>query len=279
MKRHVVIGLVAAVAAVSVATLAIAPITLAQVAPPDQDDRTAGGRQVPHYVDNADYDPQPYYVDGVQYKPDKSGKKKAEPVKAEAAKGRPAAAYVQDDPNAGSPELHPYVPTKAQVASSSSASREVASHSTQVASDASNDSGASPAGRAATAPVAHADASSSSSTPNVPMKRQRYADAIIEAVDKVTAENVRFDAPLGKAIRYKGLIYLVKACETTAPDEQAPDVAVYMQVRTTPTDGPSPVPSKQIFQGWMFASSPGLNPLQHPVYDAWVVSCRNPLPG
>jgi hypothetical protein len=29
----------------------------------------------------------------------------------------------------------------------------------------------------------------------------------------------------------------------------------------------------------MFASSPGLNPLQHPVYDAWVVACRNPLPG
>jgi len=269
MKRHVVIGLVAAVAAVSVGTLAIA-----QVAPPDQDDRTAGGRQVPHYVDNADYDPQPYYVDGVQYKPDKSGKKKADAVK-----GKPAVTYVQDDPNAGSPELHPYVPTRAQVASSSSVSRETASHSTQVAADQSSETGASPVGRAATAPIAHAEASSSSSTPYVPMKRQRYGDAIIEAVDKVTAENVRFDAPLGKAIRYKGLIYLVKACETTAPDEQAPDVAVYMQVRTTPTDGPSPVPSKQIFQGWMFASSPGLNPLQHPVYDAWVVACRNPLPG
>ena len=274
MKRRVVIGVFAAVTAVSVATLAIA-----QVAPPEQDDRTAGGRQVPHYVDNADYDPQPYYVDGVQYKPDKSGKKKAEPAKADTVKGKPAAAYVQDDPNAGSPELHPYVPTRAQVASSSSASREQASHAPQVATDASSESGASPLGRAATAPVVHAEASSASSTPEVPMKRQRYADAIIEAVDKVTAENVRFDAPLGKAIRYKGLIYLVKACETTAPDEQAPDVAVYMQVRTTPTDGPSPVPSKQIFQGWMFASSPGLNPLQHPVYDAWVVACRNPLPG
>jgi len=262
MKPGVVIGMIA-VAALSAGTLAIA-----QVAPPDPDDRTAGGRQVPHYVDNADYDPQPYYVDGVQYKP---GKKKAEAVK-----GKPAAAYAQDDPNAGSPELHPYVPTRAQVASSSSASRE---SPVQAVTAPSSDSTLNPASRSASAPVQHAEASSSSSTPYVPQKRQRYGDAIIEAVDKVTAENVRFDAPLGKSIRYKGLIYLVKACETTAPDELAPDVAAYLQVRTTPTDGPSPAPSKQIFQGWMFASSPGLNPLQHPVYDAWVVSCRNPLPG
>jgi len=267
MRRGVVIGMMA-VAAVSAGTLAVA-----QVAPPSQDDRTAGGRQVPHYVDNADYDPQPYYVDGVQYKP-ASGKKKAD-----AAKGKPAVTYVQDDPNAGSPELHPYVPTKAQVASSASASREQASRAPQVAVTASGVSSSSPTGRAAQSPVQHAAASSSSSTPYVPQKRQRYGDAIIEAVDKVTAESVRFDAPLGKAIRYKGLIYLVKSCETSAPDETTPDVIAYVQVRTTPTDGPSPAPSKQIFQGWMFASSPGLNPLQHPVYDAWVVACRNPLPG
>ncbi len=267
MKKRVVMGVIAATAGLVTAGLAIA-----QVAPPSQDDRTAGGRQVPHYVDSADYDPQPYYVDGVQYKPAKADKKKAEAVK-----GKPAA-YVQDDPNAGSPELHPYVPTKAQVASSSSVSHDTASHSTQVATDSSSTSGASSVDHAAVAPVVHAQAAPPA-TPVSPTKRQRYGDAIIEAVDKVTAENVRFDAPLGKSIRYKGLIYLVKACETTAPDEQAPDVAVYMQVRTTPTDGPSPVPSKQIFQGWMFASSPGLNPLQHPVYDAWVVACRNPLPG
>ncbi len=267
MTRRVVIGVLAAVAAVSTVG------AIAQVAPPDRDDRTSSGRQVPHYVDNADYDPQPYYVDGVQYKPNK-GKKTADAVK-----GKPAAAvtYVQDDPNAGSPELHPYVPTKAQVASSASASHDQVSHTSQVAATSSDST--SNASHASAASTQHAQASSSSAAPYVPQKRQRYADAIIEAVDKVTAENVRFDAPLGKAIRYKGLIYLVKACETTAPDETTPDVIAYMQVRTTPTDGPSPVPSKQIFQGWTFASSPGLNPLQHPVYDAWVVSCRNPLPG
>jgi hypothetical protein len=273
MKRGVVIGVVAAVAAVSAGTLAIA-----QVAPPSPDDRTAGGRQVPHYVDNADYDPQPYYVDGVQYKP-ANGKKKGEPGKAEAVKGKPAAAYAQEDPNAGSPDLHPYVPTKAQVASSASASHDQTSRSSQAAVTASSASSSSPTGRAATASVQHAAASSSSSTPYVPEKRQRYADAIIEAVDKVTAESVRFDAPLGKAVRYKGLIYMVRSCETSASDEPSPDVIAYLQVRTTPTDGPSPAPSKQVFQGWMFASSPGLNPLQHPVYDAWVVACRNPLPG
>lgn len=38
--------------------------------------------------------------------------------------------------------------------------------------------------------------------------------------------------------------------------------------------GRAPPPPKQVFRGWMFSSSPGLNPLQHPVYDAWLIACR-----
>ena len=55
-----------------------------------------------------------------------------------------------------------------------------------------------------------------------PQKRPRYAGAILQAVDKVTAESVRFEAPIGQPVRYKGLIYMVKACETTADDEAQP---------------------------------------------------------
>jgi hypothetical protein len=53
-----------------------------------------------------------------------------------------------------------------------------------------------------------------------------------------------------------------------------------MQVRTNPTITPNmvdPPKPKEIFSGWSFASSPGLNPLQHPIYDAWVIGCRNPI--
>ncbi|MGZ3305081.1 MAG: hypothetical protein ACXU8U_04395, partial [Asticcacaulis sp.] len=202
MKRRVLIGFFALAAA------AASGLAIAQIAPAERDDRGAGGRSVPHYVDNADYDPQPYYVDGVQYKPyDKSGKKKADTAaKAQPVKGRPAAAIAaaapQDD--TGSADLHPYVPTRAQVASSASASA-VSRPVVQASASSGESASARPSGNSA---VSRQAAAASADNPYVPKKRQRYADAIIEAVDKITAENVRFDAPLGKSIRYKGLIYV-----------------------------------------------------------------------
>lgn len=220
----------------------------------------------PNYVDSQDYDPQPYYVDGVQYKP-YTPSKKAKPADSAA---KPVAAKVnQDQPQASSSyaagELHPFSPQDAS-ASSSSASR--------AAADAS-------ASRASARAAAESSASSAQAA-YVPKKRTRYGAAIIEALDKVTAESVRFEAPIGQPVRYKGLIYTVKACETTAEDEPAPDVVAYMQVRTSPmtaTNTAAEVKSKEIFHGWTFASAPSLNPIQHPVYDAWVIGCRKPLPG
>ena len=40
-----------------------------------------------------------------------------------------------------------------------------------------------------------------------------------------------------------------------------------------PSEGVAPPPPKQVFKGWMFANSPGLNPLQSPIYDAWLIAC------
>lgn len=110
--------------------------------------------------------------------------------------------------------------------------------------------------------------------------RVRGGAAIIQAIDKVTAESLKFEAPVGQPIRYKTLIITVRACETTAADEEQPDSAVYMTVDSQPKAAPgraAPAP-RQVFRGWMFASSPGLNPLQHPVYDAWLISCRAAAP-
>jgi hypothetical protein len=112
--------------------------------------------------------------------------------------------------------------------------------------------------------------------PAAPTPRVRGGAAIIQAIDKVTAETLKFEAPVGQPIRYKTLIFTVRACETTAADEEQPDSAVYMTVDSQPKAAPgraAPAP-RQVFRGWMFASSPGLNPLQHPVYDAWLISCR-----
>ncbi|MES2033223.1 MAG: DUF2155 domain-containing protein [Pseudomonadota bacterium] len=116
--------------------------------------------------------------------------------------------------------------------------------------------------------------------PAEPMRRVRGGGAIIQTLDKVTAETLRFEAPIGQPIRYKSLVITVRACETTASDEATPDTAAYMTIdsQPMPLTGRAPPPPKQVFRGWMFASSPGLNPLQHPVYDAWLIACRASAP-
>lgn len=119
-----------------------------------------------------------------------------------------------------------------------------------------------------------------SETPAQPERRVRAVAAILQALDKVTAETLRFEAPVGQPIRYKSLVVTVKACETQAPDEAAPEAAAYLTIdsQPKPVAGRPPVAARQVFKGWMFASSPGLNPLQHPVYDVWVIACRTAAP-
>ena len=116
--------------------------------------------------------------------------------------------------------------------------------------------------------------------PPEPTKRQRYAIAIMQALDKVTTETMRFEVPVGQPIRYKTLVFTVRACETAAADEVAPETAAYVIVDTQPkAQAGRPAPAgRQIYKGWMYASSPGLNPLQHPVYDAWLIACKQSIP-
>ncbi len=116
--------------------------------------------------------------------------------------------------------------------------------------------------------------------PAEPLKRPRYAVAVIQALDKVSAETLRFEAPINQPIRYKSLIFIVRACETTASDETITDAAAHVEIVSQPKgpDDKPPPPGKQVFKGWMFANSPGLNLLQHPVYDAWLIACKTEAP-
>lgn len=119
--------------------------------------------------------------------------------------------------------------------------------------------------------------------PPEPLRRARYDVAVLQALDKVTAETLVFEAPIGKRIRYKGLIFTVSACERSTPEEPVEDSIAYLTIESQPraeAGRPTP-PAKQVFRGWMYASSPSLNPLQHPSYDAWVINCRAaaPAPG
>ena len=113
-----------------------------------------------------------------------------------------------------------------------------------------------------------------------PMRRDRYDIAVLQALDKVTAETLRFEARVNTPVRWKGLVFTVRACERSAPDEPIEDSIVHLTIDAQPRPQPgrsTPAP-KQAFKGWMFAASPGLNPLEHPAYDAWVISCRASAP-
>ena len=118
------------------------------------------------------------------------------------------------------------------------------------------------------------EADSSAAVAETPGVRTRHSAAIIQALDKVTAETMRFEAPVGKTIRYKGLVFTVRSCETSAPEEILQDSIAFVQVRAEPKVQSGEEASHQVFSGWMFASSPGLDALEHPVYDAWLIACK-----
>lgn len=116
--------------------------------------------------------------------------------------------------------------------------------------------------------------------PIPPPPRTRAPFAILQALDKVTAQTVRFAAPVGQPVRYQNLIITVRACEATTQETSQPEAAAYLEVHSQPrarAGYPAP-PSRQVFRGWMFASSPALHPLEHPVYDAWVIACSMSAP-
>lgn len=112
--------------------------------------------------------------------------------------------------------------------------------------------------------------------PAAPARRQRRRIAIVEAIDKITAESMRFEVEVGgRPVRFqKTLIFTVRACEVSAPDEQVADAVAYLEVSLQPRGVIQVSEPRQIFRGWMFASSPAVSGLQHPIYDAWVVGCK-----
>jgi hypothetical protein len=100
--------------------------------------------------------------------------------------------------------------------------------------------------------------------------------AVLRGLDKVTATTRDFEAPVGEDVSFFALTINVKRCAKRPPEMQ-PETIVGMEVFDRQTDGAgNEIGSKRIFSGWMFGSSPGLNPLEHPVYDVWVVDCLVP---
>jgi hypothetical protein len=93
--------------------------------------------------------------------------------------------------------------------------------------------------------------------------------ALLQGLDKITARVSKFEAPVGAPVRFGTLSIRVRDCEKNPPEE-TPESAAFVEV-----DDMRPGEKKtRLFSGWMFASSPALSALEHPVYDVNLLDCR-----
>lgn len=95
--------------------------------------------------------------------------------------------------------------------------------------------------------------------------------ARLQALDKITARVSTLDVPIDDVVRFGTLVIAVRSCQV-AVDEEAPENAAFVEINEEkPSDS-----AKRVFTGWMFASSPALSSVEHPVYDVWLLACKNP---
>ena len=93
--------------------------------------------------------------------------------------------------------------------------------------------------------------------------------AVLQGLDKITARISTFEAPLNEPVRFGSLQIIARACDKKPPEEP-PESTAFLEIVDIRPDSPA-VP---LFEGWMFASSPAVSALEHPVYDVWVVDCK-----
>ena len=112
--------------------------------------------------------------------------------------------------------------------------------------------------------------------PVVPTRRQRRRVAIVEAIDKVTARSMRFEVEVGgRPVRFnRQLLVTARACEVSAPEELVADAVAYLDISVEPRSTARGAETREVFKGWMFASTPAVSGLEHSGYDAWVIGCK-----
>ena len=96
--------------------------------------------------------------------------------------------------------------------------------------------------------------------------------AIFAALDKVTGRISHLEIPINETVQFGALQVTPRACYTR-PATETSNTDAFIEVDEVTLQGEI----KRIFTGWMFASSPGLHAVEHPIYDVWVMDCKNPV--
>ena len=93
--------------------------------------------------------------------------------------------------------------------------------------------------------------------------------AVFSGLDKITGRIISFDVAINETVRFGALEVTPRACYSRPPTE-APATDGFIEVDELTLQGEI----KRIFSGWMFAASPGLNAVEHPIYDVWLTDCK-----
>ncbi len=91
----------------------------------------------------------------------------------------------------------------------------------------------------------------------------------LKVLDKVSSKNTELEFKIGDTIKYKNLQIKALKCKNSEFDDD-PEITAYLQVIDLNKSDNDEV---FVFNGWSFASSPSINPFDHPVYDLWIIEC------
>jgi hypothetical protein len=97
----------------------------------------------------------------------------------------------------------------------------------------------------------------------------RHPTAIFAGLDKITGRIISFDVAIDETVQFGALQITPRVC-LTRPQTEAPLTEGFVEV----DEIDAARTSKRIFSGWMFAASPGLHGVEHPVYDVWLKDCK-----
>src|SRR5712675_8754 len=95
--------------------------------------------------------------------------------------------------------------------------------------------------------------------------------ASFSGLDKITGRIINFDEDIGETVQFGALRVKTDACYTR-PSTEAANTDAFVEVDEITLQGEV----KRIFSGWMYAASPGLHGVEHPVYDIWLTDCKGP---
>lgn len=93
--------------------------------------------------------------------------------------------------------------------------------------------------------------------------------AVFSGLDKITGRIVSFEVAVEETVQFGALQLTPRVCYSRPPTE-SPKTTGFLEVDEVTLDNKY----RRIFTGWMFASSPGLHAIEHPIYDVWLVDCK-----